>query len=107
MDITLIECPGDRIVLLCGLSLVYAEGPDRRHPHYDADWIAEQIARAAGVGVHVHRVQLPPDFAVWDEDGPLPAFTPEYVRDWWVATCEAQAEEAATAARVPDAARAG
>ena len=96
MDITLIECPGGRIVLLCGRSLVYSEGPDCRHPHYDAEYMAEALARAT-VGGRVHRVDLPRDFAVRDEDGPLPGITPEHVRDWWVATCDAQAEEAAMA----------
>src|SRR4051794_24439615 len=60
MDIVLVECPGDRRVLLCGRSLVFAEGPDSRHPQYDAEWMAEQLARAAGVGVH--RVDLPAGF---------------------------------------------
>lgn len=95
MDIVLVECPGDRRVLLCGRSLVYAEEPDCRHPHHDAEWMAEQLARAAGVGVSVHPVQLPQDFAVRDEDGPLPDFSPEHVRDWWVSMCDSQAEDAA------------
>jgi hypothetical protein len=83
---------------------VYAEDPAdacRCNADYDAEWIAEQLARASGVGVHVHRIELPADFHVCDEDGPLPAFTAEHVRDWWVSLCEAQAEEAAMTAPPP------
>lgn len=89
MEVVLIECPGDRRVLLCGRLLVYAE------------WIAEQIARAAGVGVQVHHVRLPADFHACDEDDPLPCFTPEDVARWWVAMCDGQAEEEPMAAPPP------
>jgi hypothetical protein len=95
MDIVLIECFGDRRVLLCGGVLVYAEhvnDPTAWNATYDAEYMAEALVRAAGVGVRGHRVELPADFAVCDEDGPLPGFTAEDVRDWWVATCQAQAE---------------
>ncbi len=104
MQPVLIECPGDRKVVIVNGHLVYAEAPVDpacRNETYDADWVAEQLARAAGVGVRVCRVRLPGDFAVWDEDGPLPRCTPEDVRDWWVARCEAQAEEAAMSAPPP------
>jgi hypothetical protein len=104
MQPVLIECPGDRCVVLLDGVLVYAESPNDpacRNAAYDAEWIAEQLARAAGVGVRVHRVQLPTDFAVPDEDGPLPRCTPEDAADWWRDVCEAQAEEAATAAPPP------
>ncbi len=101
MEVVLIECPGDRRVLLCGRLLVYAEGPDCRHPQYDAEWVAEQLVRAAGVGVQVHHVRLPAGFATCDEDGPLPGFTPEGVGDWWVSLCDAAAEEAAMAGPPP------
>src|SRR3954453_19277914 len=98
MDITLIECPGDRLVLLCGGVLAYAEDvndPTACNATYDAEFVAEVMARAAGASVRVNRLELPADFAVWDEDGPLPGFPPEDVARWWRATCEAQAEEAA------------
>lgn len=104
MDIVLVQCPGDRLVLLCGGVLVYAEDvndPTTCNATYDAEFVAEALARAAGVGVRVHRVELPPDFAAWDEDGPLPVFAAEHVRDWWMATCEAQAEEMVTATPPP------
>lgn len=104
MEIVLIECLSDRRVLLCGGVLVYAEDvndPTACNATYDAEFVAEAMARAAGVGVRVHRLELPADFAVCDEDGPLPNFTPEDVARWWLDLCEAQAEEAAMAAPPP------
>src|SRR4051812_32153636 len=104
MDVILIACPNSRKVVLAGRVLIYAEDasdPRACNDAYDAEWIAEQLARAAGVGVWVHRVDLPAGFAVCDEDGPLPAFTAEDVRDWWVGLCDAQAAEAAMAAPPP------
>ncbi len=104
MEIVLVECPNDRRVVIAGRTLVYAEDahdPTACNATYDAEFIAEALARAAGVGVRVHRVGLPDDFAVWDEDGPLPSFKPEDAVRWWVNLCEAQAEEAAMASPPP------
>lgn len=100
MEIVLIECPNDRRIVITGCTLVYAEDvldPTACNATYDAEFVAEALARAAGLGVRVHRVELPPDFAVWDEDGPLPSFKPEDVARWWRDLCDAQAEEAAMA----------
>lgn len=101
MDIVVIDCPDRRKVLVVGRVLVYSEDPANLaccNATYDAESVAEALARAAGVGGHVERVQLPAGFAVWDEDGPNPRITPESVRDWWVSLCDAEAEDAAMAA---------
>lgn len=98
MTPVLVECPGGRKVVLVDGVLVYAEdlsdpGCDNRT--FDAQHVAEALARAAGVGAHVHRVQLPPGFSVMDEDGPSPRFTFEDVAMWWRGLCEAGCERAA------------
>lgn len=104
MDIVLVECPNDRRVVIVGRVLAYAEDPADPtccNATFDAEHLAEALARAVGVGISVHRVELPADFAAWDEDGPLPGFTPEDVARWWVDFCEAQAEEAVMASPPP------
>jgi hypothetical protein len=68
-----------------------AAGYDNRA--FDAEYVAETLARAAGV--RVHRVRLPADFSVMDEDGPTDRLTFEDVRDWWAALCEAECRRAA------------
>jgi hypothetical protein len=104
VDIVVIDCPDLRKALLVNGTLVYFENPADPtccNADYDVELIAERLARAAGVGVQVHRVDLPGDFGVADEDGFSTRWTPEDVAGWWRAACDAEAETAAVGTPPP------